>query len=50
MSQSLSRPTHADRLNPLTTSDIRVCPDCAGPLARTAGCVTCLQCGWGRCG
>ncbi len=28
----------------------RVCPDCAGPLARTSGCVTCLTCGWSRCG
>jgi hypothetical protein len=36
--------------NPLANSNIRVCPDCAGPLARTAGCITCLQCGWGRCG
>lgn len=29
---------------------LRVCPDCAGPLAHTSGCVTCLACGWGRCG
>lgn len=28
----------------------RVCPDCAGPLARTSGCLTCLTCGWSRCG
>jgi len=34
----------------LADNKIRVCPECAGPLARAAGCVTCLQCGWGRCG
>jgi hypothetical protein len=28
----------------------RVCPECAGPLARASGCVSCVQCGWGRCG
>ena len=30
--------------------DPRVWPECAGPLARNAACVTCIQCGWGRCG
>ncbi len=29
---------------------IRVCPECAGPIAHNCACVTCLQCGWGRCG
>lgn len=32
------------------SSRLRVCPDCAGPLVRASGCVSCLQCGWGRCG
>ena len=36
--------------NPLTDATIRVCPECAGPIAKTSGCVTCLQCGWGKCG
>jgi len=36
--------------HPLADNQIRVCPECAGPLARAAGCVTCLQCVWGRCG
>ncbi len=26
------------------------CPDCGGPIARASGCVTCLGCGWGKCG
>jgi len=50
MQPSIYRPTQTDRPNPLTTNEIRVCPDCAGPLARAAGCITCLHCGWGRCG
>jgi hypothetical protein len=29
---------------------LRVCPECSGPLARNSGCVTCIACGWGRCG
>ena len=28
----------------------RVCPECAGPLIRESACVSCAQCGWGRCG
>lgn len=35
--------------NPLV-SGVRVCPDCAGPLVHAAGCISCRQCGWGRCG
>ncbi len=29
---------------------VRVCPECAGPLVRSSGCLSCTQCGWGRCG
>ncbi len=36
--------------NPLTDVRIRVCPECAGPISRTSGCLQCVQCGWGRCG
>jgi hypothetical protein len=28
----------------------RVCPECAGPLIRSSGCIGCVYCGWGRCG
>ncbi|MEZ4585116.1 MAG: hypothetical protein R2909_01790 [Gemmatimonadales bacterium] len=28
----------------------RVCPDCAGPLAAAEGCLSCVHCGWARCG
>lgn len=42
------KPTRTD--NPLADRQIRVCPECAGPLARSAGCLTCQACGWGRCG
>jgi hypothetical protein len=27
-----------------------LCPECAGPLTRASGCVSCVYCGWGRCG
>lgn len=36
--------------NPLADNHIRVCPECAGPISRTSGCLQCVQCGWGRCG
>jgi ribonucleoside-diphosphate reductase alpha chain len=36
--------------NPLIYSHIRVCPECSGPVVRNSGCITCRQCGWGRCG
>jgi len=36
--------------NPFISPLLKVCPECSGPLAHTSGCVTCLQCGWGRCG
>jgi hypothetical protein len=26
------------------------CPECAGPLTRASGCITCVYCGWGKCG
>ncbi len=29
---------------------VRICPECAGPVARASGCVSCMQCGWGFCG
>jgi len=29
---------------------LRVCPECAAPLVRASGCVSCRHCGWGRCG
>ncbi len=35
--------------NPLVHINIRVCPECAGPVVHNSGCVTCRQCGWGRC-
>jgi len=28
----------------------RVCPECTGPLSRASGCVSCVYCGWGKCG
>lgn len=42
--------TKGQPANPLSTLTIRVCPECAGPVAHGSGCTTCLQCGWGRCG
>src|SRR5215207_8005971 len=27
-----------------------VCPDCAGPLIRSSGCLSRTRCGWGQCG
>jgi hypothetical protein len=26
------------------------CPECAGPLSRASGCVSCPYCGWSKCG
>lgn len=51
MSQPASRPP-AKRAapNPLTLAAIRVCPECAGPVVRSSGCIACAHCGWGRCG
>ena len=43
-------PTRYQPTNSLTTANIRVCPECAGPLVRNSGCVNCRQCGWGKCG
>lgn len=28
----------------------RVCPECSGLIVPASGCVTCVACGWGRCG
>lgn len=44
------RPTRYQPSNPLIGKQIRVCPECAGPVAHNSGCVTCRQCGWGKCG
>jgi hypothetical protein len=41
-------PAPTDR-NPMTWSLIKVCPECAGPIVRASGCLSCAQCGWGRC-
>lgn len=27
-----------------------LCPECSAPIAAASGCVTCVACGWGRCG
>jgi hypothetical protein len=27
-----------------------LCPECAGPMTRASGCISCVYCGWGRCG
>lgn len=44
------RPTEYPVPNPLTTAKLAHCPDCNGPLSHGSGCVTCLACGWGKCG
>lgn len=43
-------PTRYQAPNPLLTKTIRVCPECSGPVVHNSGCITCRQCGWGRCG
>ena len=43
-------PTRDQAPNPLAGNNIRVCPECAGPIVRNSGCITCRQCGWGKCG
>jgi hypothetical protein len=43
-------PTRYQPSNPLISNQIRVCPECAGPVVRNSGCITCKQCGWGKCG
>jgi hypothetical protein len=43
-------PTRYQPSNPLINNNIRVCPECAGPVVKNSGCITCRQCGWGRCG
>ena len=47
------RPPHA--LKPTVyyvpvVSAAPTCPECAGPLTRASACVSCVYCGWGRCG
>jgi hypothetical protein len=61
----LSRPSFPERSDPRlslqsgqgqpttyqpSTFRFRVCPDCAGPVVRSSGCMSCPQCGWGQCG
>jgi hypothetical protein len=36
--------------NPLASSRLKVCPECAAPLVPAAGCFSCRHCGWGQCG
>jgi len=43
-------PTRYQASNVLITKQILVCPEGAGALVRNSGCVTCRECGWGRCG
>ncbi len=43
------RPLPVTRVNSLTSNQIRVCPECAGPVVHNSGCISCRQCGWGRC-
>jgi hypothetical protein len=42
-------PTRYVQSKTLNTNNIRVCPECAGPVVHNSGCVSCRQCGWGRC-
>jgi hypothetical protein len=48
----LPRPTPAPATSPdsFPPAAVRVCPECAGPLVRASGCVSCRHCGWARCG
>jgi hypothetical protein len=32
------------------TAALRSCPECTGPLSWASGCVSCVYCGWGKCG
>jgi hypothetical protein len=49
--QSRPRPRPAVRSpDSFPPATVRVCPECAGPLVRASGCVSCRHCGWGRCG
>lgn len=34
----------------LTDNAVKACPECEGPVAHESGCLSCRQCGWGRCG
>jgi len=43
-------PTRYQATNPLISNQIRVCPECAGPVVHNSGCIACRQCGWGKCG
>lgn len=51
MRPTIFDPSHppARQPNPAAAPTIRVCPDCAGPIAHQGSCLSCVQCGWGRC-
>lgn len=44
------RPQLAKTIYANMIGQLRVCPDCAGPIVHNSGCVHCAQCGWARCG
>lgn len=37
-------------INPYTSASITRCPECEAPITRASGCLSCLVCGWGKCG
>jgi hypothetical protein len=45
-------PSHPNNAGPevFPPTPVRVCPECAGPLVRASGCVSCRHCGWAQCG
>jgi hypothetical protein len=43
-------PGVAPRHNPMTDKVLAQCPECGAPLRKASGCLTCLACGWGKCG
>ncbi|MBK8006831.1 MAG: hypothetical protein IPK12_23930 [Gemmatimonadetes bacterium] len=43
------RPKPVTSGNTLTSNQIRVCPECAGPVVHISGCIAFRQCGWARC-
>ena len=44
-----SRPTVFLQTQPQTNGPGN-CPDCNAPMVAQSGCVSCLRCGWSRCG
>jgi hypothetical protein len=46
------RPPQLRKLAPtlaVTPPNVRVCPECAGPVVHGSGCISCIACGWGGC-